>query len=99
MNRASPFSDRAITQTITPEYVSEFAGITDDGEAKERLREAAVRFEDSYNAVAAVGDKSGLAGWPIYVIPSRNADMDEIRRGVQSLMRWVADRDAYGLNR
>lgn len=92
MTSKNPFADRIHTQAITPEFMREMAGVEEEDEVLDLLERAAERFERSYNAVAAVGERpSGWRGWELHAIPARGADPDSIRRGMQEINYWVSE--------
>jgi len=67
-----------------------------DGEiTRAMVEDAALRFERNYNAVAIVRESEraynvrGTEGYTIKAIAARDADLDEVSRGMQSLLHWL----------
>lgn len=85
-NRA-PFIDRVYTQTLTPEFLQEFVGVTGK-EAEKEVRDAARQVERNYNVVVGVSP-SGLSvedgGFIIDVIPSLDTNEQAARRALEEI--------------
>lgn len=89
---------RIATQELTPELLrdgSEHGEVTE-----ERVERAALRFERTYNAVAMVRESdepySSDTGYTITAIAAQDANMEEIRRGMQSILHWVLEDEEIG---
>lgn len=86
------FKDRTLTQTITEEFIEQGTDVP-NMKAREVIEDMAKRFEKSFAAVAEVTTPNRMRGraYEIRVIPKREADYKEVKRGMDSIMYWLSE--------
>lgn len=79
-----------VTQELTPEWAEH---ATEGQITIYDMKQAVKRFERSYNAVAQVTEEEDKFGsrYKIRAIAAQDAELDEIKRGLQTIMHWIME--------
>jgi hypothetical protein len=90
----SKLQERMITQEVSPEFIRANTPCDAD-EAQARVERAAVRLERNYSVVAWVETNeeyyASETGYTIRTIITHDADIDEVKHGVQSCLYWLSE--------
>lgn len=92
--------ERALTQTLSPEFLREGCGYESSEDALEACEREAQILEDTYDVVAtaqrsdSLSFRAGESGVKLHVIPKRRADREQIRRAVEYTSSRLARSDS-----
>lgn len=94
-----PLQERALTQTLSPEFLREACGYESAADALEACEREAQALEDTYDVVAtaqradSLSFRAGESGVKIHVIPKQRVDREQLQYNLEYVMTRLSRSD------